>query len=233
MGCCCCGCYCSECVGNALCNNALCSSCLTGSRAAALAALDCMAPGSDTPITPAAVSMSCRDVSSCLPFAGTDGNGNDIYQMSCGKLIYSDGSAATQGDIACNCGACKGTVCSPRTCGSTTQPPQAKASGSGGAGSPAGGGSGSGSAKSAGSKAACNALNSQLTALQKAMSGLGSTMTSLLTGGKTVKTGTNGVIKASPVSASSCTMSSNAFLLVVLIIGAILLMMAFGRGRAA
>lgn len=231
MNCCCCSycCgYCSECVGCAACNTTLCSYCITGLPSTFG---DCMGPGSDVPITPPSTDITCVDVSSCLPFAGTDESGNDIYQLSCGKLVYSDGSEATQADIACNCGACRGTVCSPRTCGTTTQAP--RASGSGG-GAPQGGGSGAGSAKSAGSNAQCNKGNAQLTALSKAMSNLGATMTSLLTGGKkTAVGGTTGMVAGVTPSTLNCAMSSNSFLLVIFIVGALLLMMAFGHGREA
>ncbi len=66
------------------------------------------------------------DVSSCLAYAGKDSSGNEIYQRSDGSLVYSDGSTASQGDIACTEGACTGTVCTPPCCNpqdvSTAQP---------------------------------------------------------------------------------------------------------------
>ena len=144
--CCGAGCgYCSECVGNATCNNTLCSSCLTGScKCSGCLNLICttfceITAGTNTSI------CANTDVSACLPFAGIDASGNDIYQNQDGSLVYTDGSAATRADIACNCGACRGTPCSPRTCGSTDQPPSARPSASGGsAGAPSGGGSGGG-----------------------------------------------------------------------------------------
>lgn len=63
--------------------------------------------------TPGTAFCGCA---SCLAYAGKDANGNEIYQKSCGGLVYSDGSQATQADIACNEGACVGTVCNPPVC---------------------------------------------------------------------------------------------------------------------
>jgi hypothetical protein len=240
--CCCnfCVCFgCSECVGCYACNNRLCNRCLTGTQQQTMicapTTLVGPTPGSCVAISFPATSQNCVDVSRCLPFAGTDENGNDIYQKDCGALVYSDGSTATQSDIVCNEGACRGTVCSPRTCGSTTQPVRATGMGSGSSSSPTGGGSGSGSAKSSCSKASCNSLNSALTAMQKSMNSLGATVTSLLTGGtKTaIANGAGGTIIGAPSTGVSCVMSGNAFLLVILIVGGLLLFLAFGTGRTA
>ncbi len=56
------------------------------------------------------------DVSCCLAYAGKDANGNEIYQRADGSLVGSDGSPYARCDIACNEGACVGTVCNPPVC---------------------------------------------------------------------------------------------------------------------
>jgi hypothetical protein len=210
--------YCSECTGSAACATTLCSGCLTGTDIGSGDGMCGSTAGTNVSI------CANTDVSACLPFAGTDDNGNDIYQNSDGSLVYSDGSPATRGDIACNEGACRGTPCSPRTCGSTDQPP---ASGGGGkaAGAPQGGGSGGGTAKPSGG--ASNPTNSQATALTQAMSKLGSMITSLMSGGNRVPA--KNVLPGQKISGTVAPMSANTFLLVVLIVGGLLLWLTFGH----
>jgi hypothetical protein len=68
-------------------------------------------------------------------YAGKDAGGNEIYQKCDGSLVYSDGSAASQSDIACNQGACVGTVCNPQdqqTAPCTSQGPPCGCVGGGG-----------------------------------------------------------------------------------------------------
>jgi hypothetical protein len=173
------------------------------------------------------------DVSYCLPFAGIDASGNDIYQMQDGSLVYTDGSPATQADIACNCGACAGTPCSPRTCGSTDQAPHATktSGGSSGGGSGSGSGGGSGSAKPAGGSTAPKPTCCLATKLTQAMSKLGSTITSMLTGGTRVPAGA--VVPGQRIPTANSAMSSNTFLLILIIFGGLLLFMSFGHKAQA
>jgi hypothetical protein len=165
------------------------------------------------------------DVSSCLPFAGTDGNGNEIYQMPDGTLVYSDGSPATRGDIACNQGACKGTPCSPRTCGTSDQPPKAGACNTPSKGAPIGGGSGGGSAKASGGSSNPNLLTASK--LSQAMNRFGSTISSLFGGGTTASA--HQVLPGQKPVAVTAPMSSNTFLLILVVVGGLLLWMAFGH----
>lgn len=209
--------YCSECVGSAGDATALCSSCLTGTVTGT-------GDGMCGPVAGTNASICANtDVSACLPYAGMDGNGNEIYQAADGSLVYSDGSPATQGDIACNQGSCVGTPCSPRTCGTSDQPP----SSSGGkvAGAPTGGGSGGGTAKPSGGPS--NPKCSSASALSQAMNRFGSTIASLLGGGR--KTAAANILPGQKVPVGTGPMSANTFLLVVIIIGALLLWMAFGH----
>jgi len=154
-------------------------------------------------------------------YAGMDGNGNEIYQMTDGSLVYGDGSPATQADIACNEGACKGTICNPNpTPGSGAAP---RGGNSGGGTSPASGGGG----KPSGQPPAKSATNCQQTKLTAAMSKLGSTITSLLTGGKRVPA--KKVLPGQTAPATTLGMSPNTFLLVIVVVGGLLLWMAFGH----
>jgi hypothetical protein len=167
-----------------------------------------------------------------LPFAGVDASGNDIYQNQDGSLVYTDGSAATRADIACNCGACRGTPCSPRTCGTTDQPPHAVST-SGASGGPIGGGSGGGSSKSSGGSSpaptsrANNPANCTASKLTSAMSKLGSTITSLLSGGTRVPAGT--IQPGQKIPVATAPMSSNTFLLILVVFGGLLLWLSFGH----
>jgi hypothetical protein len=228
MGCCCCsfccfGCCsggCSECVGCSTCNTTLCSCCLTGT-------VDCKPACGQAP-TGSCVGIctpSCFSTC-CLPYAGMDDSGNDIYQQDDGSLVYADGSPATQCDISCNEGACACTPCSPHSSGSTDQPPRAgKSNKASSAGAPQGGGSGGGTAKPSGG--ASNPKCSQMTKLTQAMSKFGASITGLLTGGK--KSPQSNVLPGQKVVGSTTAVSSNTFLLVILVVGGLLLVMAFGH----
>jgi hypothetical protein len=223
--------YCSECVGTAACNTELCSSCISG----AVACIPVCTPtsGSGTCIcTNTSTSCTPVDVSACLPFAGTDANGNDIYQNPDGSLTYSDGSPATRSDIACNCGACIGTPCSPHTCGTTCQPPSSCGGGKS-AGAPQGGGSGGGTAKpSAGQTIGkSNPPCTQMAKLTAAMSRFGSSITSLLTGGKAAAA--KNVLPGQRIAKSNVALTPNSYLLVILIVGGLLLFLAFGHKPTA
>jgi len=150
-----------------------------------------------------------------------------------GSLVYTDGSPATRADIACNCGACRGTPCSPRTCGTTDQPPHGTATSTGGG---SGGGSGGGIAKSSGgSKPAptsrANPITCVASKLTSAMSRLGSTVASLLSGGKRVNAGST--LPGQAIPTATTPMSSNTFLLILVIFGGLLLVMSFGHKAAA
>lgn len=82
--------------------------------------------------TPGSAFCGCA---SCLKYAGQDSSGNEIYQKPDGSLVYADGSPATQADIACNTGACLGTVCNPVSCNvcvKTAQPCSTPAASAGG-----------------------------------------------------------------------------------------------------
>jgi hypothetical protein len=229
MSCCCCysSFFCSECVGTAWCNTELCSSCITGG---ALDTTQCSKfDNCGGPLTGSGVGIcSTGEICCQFAFAGTDANCNEIYQRPDGTLVYSDGSPATRCDIQCNEGACKGTVCnpcSPRHCGTTDQPPKAGAKSTPSSGAPSGGGSGGGTAKPSGgaSNPSCTKAQTQLT---QAMSRLGSTISSLLAGG----TKANTVLAGQKPPASTGTgISSNMFLLIIVIVGGLLLVMAFGH----
>ena len=220
--------YCSECVGTAACNPTLCSSCISG--AIFCVPVETPTPGSGTDIaTNTYTSCTPIDVSACLPFAGTDANGNDIYQNPDGSLTYSDGSPATRADIACNCGACKCTPCSPGTCGASDTPPHASA-----ASGPIGGGSGAGTAKpsAGGAKTGipigtANAGTCAISKLSSSMNKLGTSITSLLTGG--TRTVAGAVLPGQTVQKTNTVLTPNSYLLVVLIVGALLLVLAFGH----
>lgn len=214
--------YCSENVDTAACNPELCSTCITGTLCAPT---ETPTPGSGTDIatnTP----TSCEPFdTSCLPYAGVDASGNDIYQQSCGALVYADGTPATQADIAYNCGACHGTPCSPGTCGASDRPPCAsrshKCAG-------AGGGSGAGSAGSAGGgKSGGGAGGQCANKLSQLMNKFGSTLTSLFAGGK--KSTVKNALPGQPVPKPGTAISSNTFLIIILVAGALLIVLAFGH----
>lgn len=213
---------CSEYVDTAACNPVLCSNCITGALCGVVCTPVCTpTPGSGPDICTNTSTSCCIAPVSCLPYAGTDANGNDIYQNPDGSLRYADGSPATRADIAYNCGACRGTPCSPHTCGTTCQPPHASASSG-----PLGGGSGAGSAKSAGGQprggqATCSSKLSQ------AMNRFGSTVAGLFSGGK--RTAAKNILPGQKSPQSATGISPNAFLLAVIIGGALLLFLAFGH----
>lgn len=218
--------YCSECVGTAACNPTLCSSCITGSLCGIVCTPVCTpTPGSGTDICTNTATSCCIAPVCCLPFAGTDANGNDIYQNPDGSLRYSDGSPATRADIAYNCGACRGTPCSPHTCGTTCQPPHASQSSG-----PQGGGSGGGSAKSAGGQPR-GGQPTCASKLSQAMNKFGSTLASLFSGGK--RTAAKNILPGQKTTTPSTGISSNSYLLVIIIVGALLLFLAFGHKPVA
>jgi hypothetical protein len=219
--------FCSECVGNASCQTALCSCCLTG-------AVTCTPVCTPTPGTGTCIctnsSTSCINTCiACLAYAGQDSSGNDIYQNPDGSLRYADGSPATRGDIACNCGACTGTPCGPQTHGATCMPPSSSGGGKA-AGAPSGGGSGGGTAKPSMGKsnpAGCT----QMSKLSQAMSRFGASITSLLSGGK--GTAVKNVLPGQAVQKNVLGISPNSYLLVIIIVGGLLLWMAFGHKPTA
>lgn len=219
--------YCSECVQSAACNPSLCGDCISGDFTTDC----CISAGSAVGIC--ANSCICT---TCLPYAGSDGNGNDIYELPDGQLVYTDGSPATRGDIACNEGACAGTPCSPLHCGVTEPAPSA--SRGGGSDSPKGGSSGAGSAKSSGGSAQPLSRSQQSGGTKpqqtlKAQNSLGSVLASLL--GKTAApVAAKKILPGQKVAlATTTTVSPNTFLLVIVVIGFLLLMMAFGQGGEA
>jgi hypothetical protein len=218
--------YCSECVGSLACQNALCSSCITG---AVICVPVCTpTPGSGTCICTNTSTNCCVTDVTCLPYAGQDANGNDIYQNPDGSLRYTDGSPATRADIAYNCGACQGTPCSPMKCGTTDQPPHA---GSASAGSPSGGGSGGGSAKSAQGQPRAT-QNCQASKLTAAMNKFGSSIASLFAGGSSVPA--KSVIPGQAVAQTKvAAITPNTYLLIVLVVGGLLLWLVFGHARTA
>lgn len=221
--------YCSECVGSATCNTTLCTSCITGAVCCCCSPVCTPTPGSGPDIcTNTSTSCCVVDVSACLPYAGTDANGNDIYQNADGSLTYTDGSPASRADIAYNCGACRGTPCSPHTCGTTDTPPHGSASSG-----PIGGGSGSGSAKpsAGGSKTGTpsgskNAGSQCISKLSSSINKLGTAITGLFTG---KKTSAKNVLPGQAIAKSSMAMSPNSYLLVILVVGGLLLFLAFGH----
>jgi hypothetical protein len=162
-----------------------------------------------------------------LPYAGADENGNDIYMNPNGSLTYADGSPATRADIAYNCGACSCTPCSPTTSGETDPSPRGGSRGGGGSpGAPQGGGSGGGTAKPLGGQS--NPKCTQVSKLSQTVSKLGATMASLLTGGQ--KTTATKVLPGQKVgTVAPSAISSNSFLLIIVIVGGLLLFMAFGH----
>lgn len=211
--------FCSECVATAACNPTLCSTCLTGANCASL---ETPTPGTGTDICTPSPAGGCApiDVSACLPFAGTDANGNDIYQQPDGSLVYTDGTPATRADIAYNCGACAGTPCSPTTAGNATPFLNAGGKCSG----PKGGGSGAGSSGGGGSKGSGGQCASKLSQM---MNRFGSALTSLLSGG--TKVPQKNVLPGQTVVKPATALSSNTFLLVLIVAGILLLFLAFGH----
>jgi hypothetical protein len=217
---------CSECVGTAACNPVLCSSCITGSLCGVVCTPVCTpTTGSGTDICTNTSTSCCAACIADLAYAGQDANGNDIYQNPDGSLRYADGSPATRADIAYNCGACACTPCSPHTCGTSCQPPEAGSTNKSSTGGPSGGGSGGGSAKPSGG--ASNPKCTQLSKLSQAMNKLGSTVASLFSGGKPVPTGQ--VIPGQKVQKANTAISPNSYLLLIIIGGALLLFLAFGH----
>lgn len=232
MSCCCCltSCFgsscgfCSECVGAAGCNTTLCSSCITGSccgptcfYAGANSAPEIPSAGTDAPI--------------CLsaPCLGTP------EFISCGPADCQSSLTATETAAYCSTNnTWVNAPCSPFTCGSTDQAPASHSGGNSGGGggsaagggAPKGGGSGSGSAKSAAGQKR-NAGTCALSKLSQSMNRFGSSLSSLMAGGQKVPAGNIAPGQALPGPLS--TMTPNAFLLIVLVFGGLLLMLAFGH----
>lgn len=129
--------------------------------------------------------------------------------------------ATTQiGPTAC----CK--PCSPDCSGCTDQPPCASKSHQCAKGG--GGGSGAGSAGSAGGgKSGAGNASACTSKLSQAMNKLGATMASLLRGGQ--RTSVAATIPGQAVPKQPLTVSSNTFLLILVIGGAFLLFFAFGH----
>lgn len=222
---------CSEAVGNAACNPTLCSDCLTGTQAPeAIPCATDITAGQTVPLCDCkAISSHCYpcspdshgasdpppvDVSACLPYAGQDGNGNEIYRQSDGSLVYSDGSPATKADLVC-------TKCSCNPALSCKNP----SSGSGSAGSSAGGkGGGSPRTATPPKPAGGTSAGKQMTLGTK----LGSVFSGLFSGGKTVSAAST--LPGLQKSRNAVTpISSNTMLLIIIIVGVLLLMMVFGR----
>lgn len=246
-GCCySCGCctYCSECVCTAACNPELCSTCITGAcccgapctpdpgSGVAICSPCCCSWGYCTckPCSPDTCGSTCQAPCACAMFAGTDSNCNEIYQLEDGSLVYGDGSPATQADIACNEGACKGTICNPSGIPGSGAAPRGGNSGSGSSPS-SGGGSGLGGGGKPSGQPPKDKAKCQQNKLTAAMSKLGATLTGLLTGGKKVPA--RKVLPGQTVQASVMGMSPNSFLLVIIVVGGMLLWMAFGHKPVA
>lgn len=206
-------------MGAAGCNTTLCSSCLTGTcgstcfYSGANSAPEIPSPGTDAPI--------------CLtaPCLGTP------TEISCGPANCQGSLTAT--DTAAYCSTNNTWInapCSPFTCGTTDQAPHGGSSGGGGSaggGAPKGGGSGGGSAPSAAGKKR-NAGTCALSKLSQSMNRFGSSIASLMAGGQ--KVATQNVLPGSAVSNHPLsTITPNAFLLIVLVFGGLLLMLAFGH----
>lgn len=193
--------YCSECVGAAACNPILCGSCLTGAVAPTV---ECVTPGQDTGIAGNPCITPCLIPNTNIP-------DNGITNLS----------------DPCN-------PCSPTQCGTTTQPPCAycnpdATSICGKPTTPQGGGSGAGTAGSAGGgKSGGGGSGSPCgSKLSQALNRFGASLASLFGGGKTVPAGA--VVPGLKTTKAPNVMSSNTFLLVILIVGTLLLFIAFGH----
>lgn len=116
--------------------------------------------------------------------------------------------------------------CSPDQAGCTDQPPSATSCHQCATGR--GGGSGAGSAGSAGGgKSGAGSASACTSKLSQAMNKLGATMASLLRGGQ--RTSVAATIPGQTVPKQPLTISSNTFLLILIIGGAFLLFFAFGH----
>src|ERR1700675_1167993 len=119
MGCCCFACcmgcwcgtcdgYCSECVCTAACNPVLCSNCITGDMFCGAACTPKSGSGvaicnpcgpqcqyvccaGNWPCSPNSCGTTDQATLACAMYAGMDENGNEIYQLDDGSLVYSDG----------------------------------------------------------------------------------------------------------------------------------------------
>lgn len=193
--------YCSECVGAAGCNPMLCGSCLTGTVAPTV---ECVTPGQDTGIAGNPCITPCLIPNTNIPC-------NGITNLS----------------DPCN-------PCSPTQCGTTTQPPCAynnpdATSICGKPTTPQGGGSGAGTAGSAGGgKSGGGGSGSPCASkLSQALNRFGASLASLFSGGKTLPA--SAVVPGLKTTKTANVMSSNTFGLVVVIVGLLLLFIAFGH----
>lgn len=199
----CFGTYCSECVGANACNPSLCGGCLTGSAAPTV---ECVTSGTGT----------CFNGNPCItPCLIPNSN------ISC--------AAANQSFNLCN-------PCSPMQCGTTTQPPCTNPycnpdsiNSASCAGTRTGGGSGAGTAgSSGGGKSGGGGSGSPCTSkLSQALNRFGASLASLFSGGKKVPAGA--IVPGLKTTKATNVMSSNTFLLVILIVGTLLLFIAFGH----
>jgi hypothetical protein len=110
-------------------------------------------------------------------------------------------------------------------CGTSCQPPHAGSCSNPSKGAPQGGGSGGGTAKPAGGKT--NPNNNTASKLSQSMNRFGASITRLLSGGRPANK--QNTLPGQAVCRSKAGMSPNSYLLVVLIVGGLLLFLAFGH----
>ena len=198
-----CSASCSECVGAAACNQVICANCTTGSL-----------PGgffdglSNSPVAGSPVCI-CLPPAPCLC---------DVPSV----LNIPAGCTAPE---------------SPLTEGTTDQPPApincqcAKGlnpgSGAGSARSSSGGG---GAPIGGGSRPHISSPCTNLAKTSSILNRLGTSLASLLGGGTRVPIGATLPGQAVPKRAGIAAISPNAFLLIIVVVGILLLMMAFGKG---
>lgn len=184
----------------------------------------------------------CYDFSGCCSecvgaaacnntFCGSCLTGSVATADCCAPEVTAGSDAPICTPVACD--ACKQETCacSPDTCGTSDQPPATCAACNTSA--PRGGGSGMGSAGSSGGAKPLSAVPAtcQLTKLGTSLAKLGTSLTSLLTGGRTVAATTVLPGQKVAVANPSNPISSNTFLLVIVIVGALLLMLSFSKGE--
>lgn len=200
MCCCCCGeCWCSECVGCCACNNAFCGQCITGSQFCNC----CFVAGSGVAIC----NPDCSCAGFCAAVACSPATCGSTTQAPAGCVCCNTDDCAT----CCCCCCCKGCTCCKRN----------------GAGSAASNG-GNGSHPLNSSPLGCKTLGNLTSALSK----FGTSLTSLLSGGTkstAAKTVAGAPIVKSPTATNCSALSSNAYLLIILVVGGLLLMLTFGN----
>lgn len=224
-----CSIVCSEQVKTAACNPTLCSSCLTGTSSPA-----CTAVCNDGP---------CKGggLPSCF-FSGATAHPEIPTAGACGTSLCTCLIPPCIGVLPIPGNPCN-TPCSPLTCGVTDAPPapcqcggnqsrslcKSNAGGAGSAGSSKGGGSGS--PKGLGGVQRPVQLTNPLTKLLNSLGKLGTGFGSLLGYHPPVRNAA-GFYPGQPLTRGSAPpMTANTFLLVIVVVGVILLFMAFGRGR--